>query len=78
MKMLKPGPGYFTLSAVRDRLGCRSRQLHAYCKDLGIELTPFVRNEPYVRKTYRAKYRWLTDDEVKRLIAYHHSQRDDD
>ena len=78
MKMLRPGPGYFTWSAVLKRLGCPSRKMHAYCKALGIEITPFVREEPYLRKVYRHGYRWLTDDEVKRLIAYHHSQRDDD
>jgi hypothetical protein len=70
--VLKPGVGFYTFKAIRDFLKVHTSQLHKYCEELGIELQPFVRSEALVQKTYRRKYRWLTEHEARRLLEHHH------
>lgn len=42
--------------------------MHAMCAELGIEIYPLVVNG----KIYGNMWRWLTDDEVQRLIELYH------
>jgi hypothetical protein len=70
-KHLRPPPGFHTVTAVRKFSGLRTfKALHDVLAKLGIELMPFVRDEKYVKKTYKARFRWLTDEEAKRVLAY--------
>jgi hypothetical protein len=67
---LKPPDGCYTINGLRIFLGFGStKRVHEIIKYLGIELGPFVRDEWYFKKTYKAKYRWITQDEAKRIIA---------
>jgi hypothetical protein len=70
-KQLRPPPGFHTVTAVFKFSGFPNfRVFHEVLKTLGIELTLFVRDEKYVKKAYKARFRWLTDEEVKRILAY--------
>ena len=71
--MLKPGVGFYTLYAVRRFLKISGTTARRYCGELDIDLAPFVRNDVR-KKTYKAKLRWLTQDEARRLIEHHNSQ----
>lgn len=73
--VLKPGVGFYTFKAIREYLRIHNRKMHRYCQDLGIELPQFVREEKNVRKTYKKGFRWLTQDEARRLIEHHHASR---
>lgn len=39
-----------------------------HLRALRIEVGPFVRDEPNVKKVYKFKKRWLTEEEAKRII----------
>ena len=71
-----PGPGFHTFYSVRRYLektcGTRlsSKRLHAMCGELGIEIYPLV----YEGKTYKRMYRWLTDEEVQRILELYHKR----
>jgi hypothetical protein len=73
-KQLRPPPGFHTVSAVRIFCGMTSqkdkKKFDASLAELGVELSPFVRSESYTHKVYKSRYRWLTDEEAKRIIAY--------
>lgn len=71
-KRLRATNGHFTLTAVTRYLGVRTERMHWYLKKLGIELEKFHRKEWFYDKIYKRQYRWLTDEEVKRIIEYHH------
>jgi len=81
MKRLKAPEGHVTFTELAKRLIRNTRHksatLHRYCKELGIELGPVVRHEAYFTKprVYKGRYRWLTPEEVRRLIEHHHAQR---
>lgn len=79
MKRLKPPPGCVTLYALSRHLKKNTRTVRGYCKELGIELGPIVRNEPYFTKprVYKNRYRWLTQDEIKRIMELHYSRLND-
>lgn len=71
-KMIKPKNGEYTLQSLRYFLGiAESSTLHAHCKALGIELTPYVRKDKYVSKVYKGRYRFLTEEEAGRIIERH-------
>lgn len=80
-KRLKAPPGCVTVTALSERLfnSNNPRRVLAYCKELGIELGPIVRNEPYFTKprVYKNRYRWLTQEEVKRIMELHYSTQSD-
>lgn len=78
-KRLKPPPGCVTMSALANHLKISERKLRAYCIELGIELDPLVRNEPYFRKprVYKNRYRWITQEEIKRIMELHYSRLND-
>jgi hypothetical protein len=68
MKMKKPPAGYFTVKAVANHLRLNTPTILRHCKALGIEVGPFVRDEPCVKKVYKNMYRWLTEEEAARVI----------
>jgi hypothetical protein len=74
-KMLKPGDGHYTWTAIQRHLKIPPRRLYGLCKSLGIEVGPFVRDEPNVKKVYKAKKRWLTEDEVRRIFELYWARR---
>ena len=73
MKMLKPGAGHCTFTALVKHLRITPSELHAHLRALDIHLTKFVREEESVRKTYRGKWRWLTEAEAARVIERHYA-----
>jgi hypothetical protein len=67
---LKPPDGYYTVEGLRKFLGFgHTREVHAIIRYLGIELGPFVRDEWYIKKVYKRRYRWLNSEEAKRIVA---------
>lgn len=78
--MLRPPPGYCTLSSVRNNIFTSAgklvmwKRMKAMCADLGIELGPLVRNDWYKQKVYKNRLRWLTEDEAARIIALFHER----
>lgn len=74
-KMIKPADGQFLWTALYKHLKITPRQLTGLCKSLGIEVGPFVRDEPSVKKIYRAKKRFLTEIEARKIISLYWARR---
>ncbi len=74
-KLLKPGPGFYTMAAVRAKLGISGAEIKVHLKVLGIVLGPFVRDEPCVKTVYKHRKRWLTEEEAKRIVERVHALR---
>jgi hypothetical protein len=72
---LKPPPGFYTLASVRDKLGISGAEINVHLKALRIVVGPFVRDEPNVKKVYKNQRRWLTTEEVERIVARVHALR---
>lgn len=79
MKRLKPPPGHVSCRALSVYLKRNVYKILAYCKELGIELGPMVRDEWYFTKprVYKKRYRWLTPEEIKRIMELHYSRLND-
>ena len=79
MKRLPAPPGCVTITALSQRLKVSRQKIRDYCKQLGIELGPIVRTEPYFTKpkVYKNRYRWLTQDEIKRIMELHYHLKND-
>lgn len=73
--MLKPADGHYTVTAVTRHLGVTAKRFQGLCKSLGIEVGPFIRDEPCVKKVYRYKKRWLSEEEAKRIITLYWARR---
>lgn len=70
-KVLKPPSGQYTVTSLAVFLRISTECVRRHCAALGIEVGRFVRSEPTVQKTYKAKYRWLTAEEAEQIIARH-------
>lgn len=74
-KMIKPADGQYLWTALRDHLGVTAKQLKGLCKSLDIEVGPFVRDEPNVKKVYKARKRFLTEGEVRKILELYWARR---
>jgi hypothetical protein len=66
--MKRPPAGFYTCASVCERLGINSYELHRHLKALKIVVGPFIRDEPLVYKVYKRQKRWLTEEEVRRVV----------
>lgn len=61
--------------SLRRRLSLSAAEMRCHLKALGIVLGPFVRDEKYVKKVYKSRKRWLTEEEARRIIERVHALR---